>query len=123
MWLCSSRLVSVDLWKENLKLNTVVAIAILVVLLVVTDIKALCWSNNEGKLFFLEVADVEKKGKDNAGFKNSTTAVDQISTVNNEKSQAEEEKVDDNTVAQNDGRTDEGTIKWRVTITGFEDPI
>lgn len=121
MWLCSSRLVSVDLWKENLKLNTVVAIAILVVLLVVTDIKAFCWSNNEGN-FFLEVADVEKKGKDNAGFKNSTTAVDQISTVNNEKSQAEEEKVDDNTVAQNDGRTDEGTIKWRVTITGFEDP-
>ncbi|KAG4079689.1 hypothetical protein HA402_009075 [Bradysia odoriphaga] len=45
--------------------------------------------------------DVEKKGKDNAVFRNSTTTMDQISTVTGK---VEEEKVDVKTLTENDQR-------------------
>lgn len=52
------------------------------------------------------VADVEKKGKDNAGFKNSTTTVDQTPAID-VKPRAEEEKVDEKTLAENEKRAAE----------------
>lgn len=44
-----------------------------------------------------ETTDVEKKGKDNAGFKNSTTTMDQLSTVTGK---VEEEKIDEKALAE-----------------------
>ncbi|KAJ6636450.1 Sodium/potassium/calcium exchanger 5 [Pseudolycoriella hygida] len=49
------------------------------------------------------VDDVEKKGKDNAGFKGSTPAVDQVTAV----TQPVEEKVDEKTLAENERRAAE----------------
>lgn len=50
---------------------------------------------------------MEKKGKDNTGFKNSTATVDQVSTVVG-KPQVEEAKVDEKVQAENQRRETEG---------------
>lgn len=71
------------------------------------DIKAFFFDRKLiSKILTVDVVDVEKKGKDNAGFKNSTTAVDQVSTVG----KVEDENVDDKTVSDKDKRTEEGKI-------------
>lgn len=58
---------------------------------------------------FQNLVDVEGTGKVNSGFKNSTTTVDQISTITM-KPQVEEEKVDEKTLAENQKRAAEGCI-------------
>lgn len=60
---------------------------------------------------------MEQKGKDNAGFKNSTTAMDQISVI--AKPQVEEEKIDEKTLAENEKREAEGWIKLRSNHDEF----
>lgn len=59
-------------------------------------------------LSYAETTDVEKKGKDNAGFKNSTTTVDQLSTVT---AKVEEEKIDEKALAEKEKQEAEGSMK------------
>lgn len=74
------------------------------------DKKSLYILKQYAQKHFENLTDVEKKGKDNAGFKNSTIAVDQISTVM-PKPPVEEEKIDEKTLAENKTREVEGGIK------------
>lgn len=63
----------------------------------------------------LNSIDVEKNGNDNAGFKNSTTTIDQAT-----KPQIEEEKVDEKTLAENEKKAAEGCHEQKLRNYVFQ---